>query len=132
MIHDNQTKETVEAIIKAVHPISIVMFGSVAKKGHGNDLDLMIVVDGKNESVSKTQMTLHQCLVGVYKQYAIDPFVVTESALKRAYSKRSPFLRMITREGKVLYMKNAEFEWSRQAQEETATAEYLFQGKFLS
>ena len=43
MVYQNQIKEAVEAIVSSIHPISIVLFGSVARKGKGNDLDLMIV-----------------------------------------------------------------------------------------
>lgn len=131
MISLNKAKEAIDAIVQAVHPVSIVLFGSVAREGKGNDLDLMIVVDEKHGSVSKIQTVLHRCLADSYKRFAVDPFVVTENALHEAFSRRSPFLRMVAREGKVLYMKNAEHEWLRQAQEEMATAEYLFQGQFF-
>ena len=130
MVHRNQTKEAVEAIVKAIRPISVVLFGSVAREGQGNDLDLMIVIDEKKSSVSETQLTLHRCLKDFYKQYAIDPFVVTDAAVQRGYFKSSPFLRMIAREGKVLYMKDAEREWMRQAREEMSIAEYLLEGNF--
>jgi hypothetical protein len=85
----------------------------------------MIVVDEKQGSVSEIQTALHHCLADSYRRFAVDPFVVTENALHEALSKRSPFLRMVAREGKVLYMKNAKSDWLRQAKEEMATAHDL-------
>jgi HEPN domain-containing protein len=130
MVYQNQIQEAVEAIVSTIHPISIVLFGSVARKGKGNDLDLMIVIDEKHASVSETQMVVHRCLAGCYRRFAVDPFVVALDALYQASSRKSPFLRMITREGKVVYMKDADREWMRQSQEELDTADYLFQGNY--
>jgi HEPN domain-containing protein len=130
MVYQNQIQEAVEAIVSSIHPISIVLFGSVARKGKGNDLDLMIVIDEKQASVPETQMVVHRCLAGCYSRFAVDPFVVALDALHRASSRKSPFLRMIAREGRVVYMKDADREWMRQAREELDTADYLFHGKY--
>lgn len=130
MVYQNQIQEAVEAIVSTIHPISIVLFGSVARNGKGNDLDLMIVIDEKHASVPETQMVVHQCLAGCYSRFAVDPFVVALDALHQVSSRRSPFLRMIVREGRVIYMKDANREWIRQAQEELDMAEYLFQGEY--
>ena len=108
MVYQNQIQEAVEAIVSSIHPISIVLFGSVARKGKGNDLDLMIVIDEKQASVPETQMVVHRCLAGCYSRFAVDPFVVALDTLHRVSSQKSPFLRMITREGRVVYMKDAD------------------------
>jgi HEPN domain-containing protein/predicted nucleotidyltransferase len=130
MVYQNQIQEAVEAIVSSIHPISIVLFGSVARKGKGNDLDLMIVIDEKKASVPETQMVVHRCLAGCYSRFAVDPFVVALDTLHRVSSRKSPFLRMIAREGRVVYMKDADSEWMRQAQEELEMATYLFHGKY--
>jgi HEPN domain-containing protein/predicted nucleotidyltransferase len=130
MVYQIQIQEAVDAIVSTIQPISIVLFGSVAREGKGNDLDLMIVIDEKQASVSETQMVVHRCLAGCYSRFAVDPFVVALNALHQISSRKSPFLRMIAREGKVLYMKDADREWLRQAQEELDTADYLYQGKY--
>ena len=130
MVYQNQIQEAVEAIVSTIHPISIVLFGSVATKGKGNDLDLLIVIDEKQASVPETQMLVHRCLSGCYSRFAVDPFVVALDALREVSSRKSPFLRMIVKEGRVLYMKDADREWMRQAREEMDMADYLFQGKF--
>jgi hypothetical protein len=41
MVYKIQIQEAVEAIVSTIHPISIVLFGSVAREGKGNDLYLM-------------------------------------------------------------------------------------------
>jgi HEPN domain-containing protein len=130
VVYQNQIQEAVEAIVSTIHPISIVLFGSVATKGKGNDLDLLIVIDEKQASVPETQMLVHRCLSGCYSRFAVDPFVVALDALREVSSRKSPFLRMIVKEGRVLYMKDADREWMRQAREEMDMADYLFQGKF--
>jgi HEPN domain-containing protein len=128
MIYQNQIKEAVEAIVRSIHPVSIVLFGSVARKG--NDLDLLIVIDEKKASVPETQMVVHRCLAGCYSRFAVDPFVVALEALRQISTRKSPFFRMIVSEGRLIYMKDADRERMRQAQEELDIADYLFQGKF--
>lgn len=130
MVYQNQIQEAVEAIVSTIHPISIVLFGSVAREGKGNDLDLMIVIDEKQASIPETQMAVHRCLAGCYSRFAVDPFVVALDALHRVSTQNSPFLRMIIREGRVIHMKDADREWMRQAKEELDIADYLFQGKY--
>ena len=123
-------REAVDAIVCSVHPISIVLFGSVAREGKGNDLDMMIVIDDSQTTVSESQLAVHRGLQKCYRRFAVDPFIVALGALHQASLGKSPFLRMVIREGRVVYMKNADREWMRQAQEELDTAEYLLQGKF--
>ena len=130
MVSILSTRETVDKIVEAIRPISIVLFGSTARNGVGNDLDLMIVVDDPQAAVSRVQMALHRCLADSYRHFAVDPLVVTQAAVQRGLAQNSPFLRMVAREGKVLYMKNAEHDWMHQAEEELKMAEYLFQGGF--
>ncbi len=130
MVHAHQVQKAVNAIVRTIHPISIVLFGSVAVNDTGNDLDLMIVIDENYGSVPEIQMAVHRCLSSCYRQFAVDPFVVTRDALSRVSSQKSPFLRTIVREGRLVYMKDADREWMRQAREELDTANYLFRGKY--
>lgn len=130
MALEHQTRETVDAIVKAIRPVSVVLFGSTVRQGKGNDLDLMIVVDERPEALPEFQMTLHRCLKDCYRRCAVDPMLVTREAVLRGLTENSPFLRMVAREGRVLYMKNAEQGWMRQAQDELEMADYLFEGGF--
>ncbi len=60
---------------------SIVVFGSVARAGTGNDLDLFIVIDDsrtKKEAIYRLQRRLKP----YYKCFAIDEFIVERSVLQ--------------------------------------------------
>jgi HEPN domain-containing protein len=48
--------------------------------------------------------------------------------LNEYYAKGSPFLRLISRQGKILYMKDMIKQWCKQAEEELAMADYLLEG----
>lgn len=130
MITLQDAKEVSEKINKALNPLSITVFGSIAREGRGNDLDLLVIVDDKNMPSDNIDLLMHRCLKKFYKRFAIDPFVVSLSAFREHYLKGSPFLELILKEGRLLYMKDAIKEWIRQADDELKTAQYLFDGGF--
>ncbi|MBI5212861.1 MAG: HEPN domain-containing protein [Nitrospirae bacterium] len=130
MVTLKDAKEVSEKINKAFHPLSITVFGSIAKEGKGNDLDLLVVLDDRGKSFDNVDLLMHRCLKDFYKKFAIDPFVVPLSAFREHYLKGSPFLSLILKEGRILYMKNAVKEWMGQADDELKTAQYLFDGGF--
>jgi HEPN domain-containing protein len=100
-------------------------------KGGGNDLDLLIVLDDRRHSIREAGPILYKCLKTYYRRFSVDPSVVSLAQVKEHYSKGSPFLNLVSREGKVLYMKEMVDEWRRQAEEELSMAEYLLQGGYL-
>lgn len=130
MVTVKEAKETSKHIVDTIRPVAIILFGSVARNGFGEDLDLLIIIDDRFENVNKTHLMLHSCLKDYYRNFAIDPFVVTLSSLNEYYFKSSPFLRMIAKEGRTLYMKNAVKEWVEHSKEELDIAEYLLKGEF--
>ena len=123
-------KEVSNAIIDALHPISVVTFGSVAETGVGEDLDLLVVVDDESTLNGDVHLLAYQCLKRFYKKFAIDPFIIPRSRFHEYYSKGSPFLRLILKEGKLLYMRNAVADWFKQAEEELNMAVYLLKGEY--
>lgn len=125
--------EVAASIVKAINPISIVLFGSVAREGTGADLDLLVVTDDQAGSGQAFQadLVLHHSLKRFYKKFAIDPFVISLSSLNEYHAKGSPFLWQISREGRSLYMKEAVKEWLKQAADELKMAGYLLQGEFF-
>lgn len=131
MVTFKEAKEVSDSIVKALHPVSIVVFGSVAKEGSGTDLDLLIITDDKSVAPSDSNLLLHKCLKKFYRKFAIDPFIIPVSLLNEYYSKGSPFLKLIFREGRYLYMKEAVKEWLRQTEDELDMAEYLLEGKYF-
>lgn len=116
--------EIADAIKRRSKPDAIVLFGSVAKDGKGQDIDLLVVSDKKD----KKKIT--QSLYCFYKKYSIDTFIVSRKKMRELYFKGSPFLRLIQREGKVIYMKDSLKEWKEAAYEDLRQAEYLYEGEF--
>lgn len=134
MVTIKDAKEVSNVIIKTLDPISVVVFGSVAKNGIGEDLDLLIVVDDRSDkslTIDDLNLLAHKCLKGYYKKFAIDPFIVPASVFNQYYSKGSPFLRLILTEGRCVYMRDAVKDWLKQAEEELDMAAYLLQGKYF-
>lgn len=131
MVTIQDAKEATLSIIKTLHPLSVILFGSVARNGIGADMDLLIVTDHKADKFGDPNILIHKCLKKFYKRFAIDPFVVPVSLLNNYYSAGSPFLKMISEEGKMMYMKNAVKEWKKQSGDEIRMAEYLLQGQFF-
>jgi len=116
--------EIAESIKKAASPDAIVLFGSIAREGKGEDIDLLVV--GRK----KKKQDIIKSIYPFYRRFSIDVFTVSKSELRRLYSKGSPFLRKIQREGRLIYMKNALSEWKKSAEEDLSQAEYLIEGGF--
>lgn len=131
MVTLEDAKEVSDTIVRSSSPVSVVVFGSVARQGSGEDLDVLVITDDAAGEPSEIERTLHKDLRRFYSKFAIDHFVVSLSALRNYYAKGSPFLHSIFREGRFLYMKDALREWLRQAEDEFRMAEYLFQGEYF-
>jgi HEPN domain-containing protein/predicted nucleotidyltransferase len=131
MVTIKEAKKATDSIVKTLHPFSVVLFGSVARDGMGTDLDLLVVTDDKSGITGDANMLLHKCLKRYYRRFAIDPFIIPLSLLNEYYSKGSPFLQLITKEGRALYMKDAMHEWLKQSEDEVNMAEYLLQGGYF-
>jgi len=131
MVTIEDAKEISNVIIDSIDPISILVFGSVSKKGFGEDLDLLIIVDDIAEKNSDIYLKTYKCLKNYYKKFDIDPFIIPISIFNKYYSEGSPFLNLILKEGRTLYMKGAIEEWLKQAYEELSIAEYLLKGRFF-
>jgi HEPN domain-containing protein len=131
MVFFKDARDVTNLIIKTLHPISIVLFGSVAKEGSGDDLDLLIVTDDNSKTLHEIDLTVSKYLKPFYKRFAIDPFVIPLSLLNEYHLKGSPFLRLILKEGRSLYMKDAVKEWLDQAKDELDMALYLFKGGYF-
>ena len=84
MVTLKDAKEVSDVIIKTLEPISVIVFGSVAKNGIGEDLDLLIVIDDqsdKSQTMDDLSLLAHKCLKEYYKKFAIDPFIIPASVL---------------------------------------------------
>lgn len=106
-------------------PVAILLFGSVARSGEGDDLDILIVTDQED-----MHETVGVCLHGYGKHFPIDYFVASTRLLNEQFRKGSPFLNLIQDEGKILYMKSTSNEWIDLSQEDLRQANYLMAGHF--
>ena len=119
------------ALVKAIDPQSIIVFGGVGRDGAGNDLDLLILLEeGIDKSIDQAGSAARPVFRSFSKEFEVDPFVMSSSLFKMKFQKGSPFLKTVVREGRLLYMKNAEQEWLNDAREELKTAHYLSEGRF--
>jgi HEPN domain-containing protein/predicted nucleotidyltransferase len=120
-----EAKEVVAKLAKDVSPIAIILFGSTARSGSGNDLDLLVVTEqeGMYERVGAS-------LREFYRRFSIDYFVATPDTITEEFRKGSPFLAVVQKEGRLLFMRDSVREWVQLAKEDLGQAEYLFAGEF--
>lgn len=131
MVTYEDAQKAAASIRKAVNPCSVFLFGSVAREGIGNDLDLLVLIDDTGKTMEDVGSMVHKSLKPHYKKFSIDPFIVSLSKWNEYQRKGSPFLRLISREGKVLFMKDMVEEWVKQAREELDMAAYLLHGEYF-
>jgi len=124
-------KEVADRVIAEIDPESVILFGSVAEKGSGNDLDLLIVTRKEQGDRNEVQKRINAAMKPFYGKFAIDPFTISVDRCREYFLAGSPFLRLIQRKGKVLFIKNSLSQWIEQAKEELKTAEYLFKGGYF-
>ena len=118
-------------IVRAIDPVLVLMFGAVARGGKGNDLDLLIVTDEADGiDSSRMESQLDSLLKTYMKEISVDRFILGVRKFRDHFRSGSPFLNVIVREGRVLYMKNAENEWVNDAADELKTAEFLHGGGY--
>ncbi len=130
MVTLKEAKTVTRTIVRHMNPLSVVLFGSVARENKGEDLDLLIVVEDTSEATNDLNTRLGKSLKRFYRRFDIDPFIIQHSLLNEYHRKGSPFLKKISREGRSLYMKNAVREWIKQSAEELDMATYLLEGKY--
>jgi len=120
----DDVREVVDVIKKVSNPDAVILFGSIAREAEGNDIDLLIVGNKKDEK--RVLNSLHP----FFKKFPIDAFFVSKKKLKESYYHGSPFLRLIQREGRLLYMQNSLKDRHDSGQEDLRQAEYLHEGGF--
>jgi HEPN domain-containing protein len=108
-----------------ISPVAILLFGSVARTGSGDDLDILVVTDQED-----MQEIVGVCLRDIGKRLPIDYFVASTRLLNEQFRNGSPFLNRIQEEGRILYMKSTVNEWIDLAREDLRQADYLMAGGF--
>jgi len=119
-------RDVTASLVRVLKPQAVIVFGEVGRSGIGQDLDLLILVE--DEDAANAQ--LRPVLRPFFKRIAVDPFLMASSVFRDHFRTGSPFLRTILREGRLLYMENAESTWLKEAREELSAASFLVKGKF--
>jgi len=88
------------------NPVFIFIFGSVARCGAGNDLDMLIVVDDAKNDINETNRKIQVHLIPYFHHFSIDPFIVGLSAARKRLQNGSPFLDSILKDAVLLYSRN--------------------------
>ena len=101
MVSLTDAKEVTQTLINVCQPLSIIVFGSVAQKGIGKDLDLFIIINDQDRDTDKTEYIIHKCLKKFYKRFAIDPFIIPVSIFREYFTRGSPFLLAILKNPEV-------------------------------
>jgi HEPN domain-containing protein len=125
MVTITDAKEIAKVLAGELAPVAVIAFGSVARSGKGSDLDLLVVTENEipDGDVSRS-------LRPFQKNFPIDHFTTSAGRLTDQFRKGSPFLTMIQKEGRILYMKDAIKEWIDLAVEDLRQARYLLGGGF--
>lgn len=129
------TRETAaavrDAVVAAIDPLEIILFGSVATAAVGNDLDLLIVTDDRNGTAdADVGAALRTVLRPIKRAIDVDHYLLSRSQFAARLRSGSVFLRKIVSQGVCIYMKEGIEAWRRQAEVELRTAEYLHAGGF--
>ena len=120
-----------DAVVEAIDPLEIILFGSVAQESSGNDLDLLVVTDDDSRlGVQGGRVALRSALRPFRRMFDIDDYVVSRSHFAEYLRNGSPFVSKVVSEGVCIYMRDGTEAWRRQAEEERSTADYLRSGGF--
>lgn len=106
MVTIENANEIARILAGEVSPIAVITFGSVAKEGQGHDLDLLIVTGNENLNPAVEQTVRH-----LSDRFPIDYLIGSLDLISRQFRKGSPFLKMIQREGRILFMDDSFREW---------------------
>ncbi|HPC93811.1 MAG TPA: nucleotidyltransferase domain-containing protein [Sedimentisphaerales bacterium] len=99
---ESALRTAVAWIVEEVHPLQIILFGSMARgeQGGGSDVDLLIVMP-KGTHKRQTAQRLYRALRGL--PVPVDLLVTTEKDLARHKENPGLIYRSIVQEGRRLY-----------------------------
>jgi HEPN domain-containing protein/predicted nucleotidyltransferase len=126
MVTIEHAKQVAEVLVEKISPLSVIVFGSVAKLGEGSDLDIFVVTE-QDDMLNEVR----KCLRDYNNRFAIDYFVASRHMVTEKFREGSPFLNLIQKEGRVLFMKNSIKEWNGLVIEDLKQAKYLLDGNFF-
>lgn len=121
----DHAKRIASDIVRGLSPVSVILFGSIPKRGAGNDIDLLIITE--DEPGNETRSFAEQLLKPHCNDFDIDYFVASEEKIIELLRCGEPFLTAIQKEGKTLYMKNFTEKWIQDSREDYDSALALLQ-----
>ena len=102
MLREPPIDEITQRIVEAFHPVRIVMFGSRARgtARPDSDVDLMVEMETPLRPVERMQ-----AIYGVFgpRRWSMDVVVYTPAEVMEQRQYRNSLLRVIEREGRLLY-----------------------------
>ena len=119
MVTSHDVDTVVDSVVESVDPEAVIVFGSVARTGRGNDLDLAVVLDCDRDQLPSLRKKVSGRLRPFNSRFAVDPFVFDWNTVRESWQKGSPFLDVIFSEGNAVYMKDAFRKWKKQAVEKS-------------
>ncbi len=95
--------EITRRIVKAVHPVKIVMFGSYAwgQPTVDSDLDLFVIIPSSDEPAYRRARGIYRSLRGI--GVPVDVVVQTHEEVERSRKVVTSLARKVMEEGKVLH-----------------------------
>lgn len=131
MVTRDTAAQVRDAVVEAIDPLEIILFGSVAQAASGHDIDLLVVTDDASRfGAQDRREALRSALRPFRRMYDIDDYLVNRSRFAEYVRRGSPFVRNIVSEGICIYMRDGTEAWHRQAEEECKAAAYLRAGGF--
>ena len=98
--------EAVDALVGACHPLSIILFGSVARGDArwDSDIDLLVVVDDECDWTT-TRRAAHRAVAKLVPE--VDLVVTTQNRFEMNRDRAGTIIRPAVREGKIVYPRAA-------------------------
>ena len=100
MIPPADIQATCDDIVRAFHPLRIVLFGSHAHGTDDSDADLLVVMDIPEEESRRQAVAIRQ---RIPRRFRMDLIVRTPGELAFRLAHNDWFYREILEQGKVLY-----------------------------
>jgi len=107
----------------------IILFGSFAAKGRGNDIDIVLITAPWEKDIKELDSDIGRKIMPICRKYPIDYFVIPLNLLEKHTN--SAFLKLINSTGRLLYMdKEIIDKWIADAKTDYEQSCYLFKGRY--
>src|SRR2546425_5595878 len=114
-------EDATEKLIRDYSPERIILFGShgMEEQTADSDIDLLIIKKTPKRPVDR-RIEVERLLSP--RSLPLDLTVYTPDEVRELFSVGSPFIEEVLETGRLLYMRKATAAWTREAEEELASA----------